>query len=305
MDRIAAMAMFVRVVESGSFSAVARELDTTQPNVSKLIRALEARLGGRLLARSTRRLSLTDEGRRYYEDCRRILEAVDAAEHSFQTGRERVAGPLRVAAPVSFGRRRIAARLGDFLARHPQVAVELLLSDDNTDLVAEGIDVALRLGPLADSGLIARALGHAPRITVAAPGYLAHRGEPRTPAELLGHECLVFTPTPTVNAWVYLHDGERIVVNVSGRLRTNSSEAIRELALAGLGIARAPRWLFADELASGRIVPILSGYAPEPVAIHAVSPANRRQSARVRAFIDYLAGIWAADADSGITPPGA
>ena len=160
MDRIAAMAMFVRVVESGSFSAVARELDTTQPNVSKLIRALEARLGGRLLARSTRRLSLTDEGRRYYEDCRRILEAVDAAEHSFQTGRERVAGPLRVAAPVSFGRRRIAARLGDFLARHPQVAVELLLSDDNTDLVAEGIDVALRLGPLADSGLIARALGH-------------------------------------------------------------------------------------------------------------------------------------------------
>lgn len=304
MDRLVAMAMFVRVVESGSFSAVARELDTTQPNVSKQVRALEARLGSRLIARSTRQLSLTDEGRRYYEDCRRILDAVDAAEHSFLTGREVVAGPLRIAAPVSFGRRRIAARLGNFLDRFPQVSVELLLSDDNKDLVADNIDVALRLGPLADSGLIARALGQARRITAATPGYLARRGEPRTPTELAGHDCLVFTPTPTVNLWHYRHGGERLSVSVGGRVRTNSSEAIRELALAGLGIARAPRWLFCDELADGRIVPILRDYEPEPIPIHAVSPANRRQSARVHAFIDYLASIWAADPQAGITAPG-
>lgn len=145
MDKLNAMTIFVRVVERGSFSAVARELHTTQPTISKVLRALESQLGGKLIARSTRKLSLTDEGQRYYNECRNILAAVDAAEHSFQSGRETVAGPLRIGSSVSFGRLQIASRLAEFLQRYPQVQVDLQLSDQNLDLVSEGLDVSLRM----------------------------------------------------------------------------------------------------------------------------------------------------------------
>ncbi|WP_271408519.1 LysR family transcriptional regulator [Pseudomonas sp. Q1-7] len=290
MDKLGAMAVFVRVVESGSFSAVARELGSSQPTISKQVQALEAALGGRLIARSTRRLALTDEGQRYFEHCRQILAAVDSAELSFQTGREQVAGTLRVASSVSFGRTCIAPFLGEFLGRYPQVNLELQLSDRNEDLVSEGIDVSLRIGELPASGMIARNLGQMRRLVLAAPTYLDAHGTPRTPEDLARHNCLVFTRLPDAGTWTFSHDGREQSVRVGGNARSNSSEAIREMVLSGLGVSLSPDWLFSADLAAGRVVPLLRGFTPRPLPIHALSPANRRQSARVRAFVEFLAG---------------
>ncbi|WP_028626460.1 LysR family transcriptional regulator [Metapseudomonas resinovorans] len=289
MDKLNAMAVFVRVVESGSFSAVARELGTSQPTISKQVQALETSLGGRLIARSTRQLSLTDEGQRYFEQCRQILSAVDNAELSFQTGREQVAGPLRVASSVSFGRTCIAPVLGEFLACYPQVSLDLQLSDRNEDLVSEGIDVSLRIGELPASGMIARRLGHMRRLVLAAPAYLAGRGTPQSPEALREHNCLVFNLLPDAGIWTFIRDGHTQSVRVSGNARSNSSEAIREMVLSGLGISLSPDWLFMADLAAGRVVALLQDFTPSTLPIHALSPANRRQSARVRTFVDFIA----------------
>ncbi|MDY7559577.1 LysR family transcriptional regulator [Pseudomonas sp. 10B1] len=291
MDKLNAMSVFVRVVERRSFTAVAKELQTTQPTISKLIRALEVALGGKLIARSTRQLSLTDEGQRYYEHCSRILAAIDAAEHSFQTGRETVAGLLRVGSSVSFGRTQIASRLGDFLQRYPELQIDLQLSDQNQDLVAEGLDVTFRMGDLSDSGLIARQVGTTHRITVATPDYLARNGTPQTPQALSQHNCLLFNLLVTQNQWRYKKGQQSHSVRIKGNAQSNSSEAIREMVLAGLGISLSPTWLFRDDLLAGRVVVILQDYTPEPLPIYALSPANRRQSARVRALVDYMAQV--------------
>ncbi|MDH4580577.1 LysR family transcriptional regulator [Pseudomonas sp. BN415] len=289
MDKLNAMAVFVRVVESGSFSAVARELGTSQPTISKQVQALETSLGGRLIARSTRQLSLTDEGQRYFEQCRQILSAVDNAELSFQTGREQVAGPLRVASSVSFGRTCIAPVLREFLTCYPQVSLDLQLSDRNEDLVSEGIDVSLRIGELPASGMIARRLGHMRRLVLAAPAYLAARGTPQSPEALREHNCLVFNLLPDAGTWTFIRDGHTQSVRVSGNARSNSSEAIREMVLSGLGISLSPDWLFMADLAAGRVIALLQDFTPSTLPIHALSPVNRRQSARVRAFVDFIA----------------
>ena len=288
VDKLNAMAIFVRVVERGSFSAVAREMQTSQPTISKVLRALETELGGKLIARSTRQLSLTDEGQRYYSECRQILAAVDAAEHSFQSGRETVAGHLRIGSSVSFGRLQIAPRLPDFLKRYPHINIDLQLSDQNQDLVREGLDVTFRIGELSDSGLIARHIGTTHRVTVAAPGYLEQHGQPRTPEELSGHNCLQFNLLNSQNLWVYEKDARRHEVRIKGNAQSNNSEAIREMVLGGLGIALSPVWLFSEDLKAGRVTAILQDYTAQSLPIHAVSPANRRQSARVKAFVDYM-----------------
>jgi DNA-binding transcriptional LysR family regulator len=288
VDKLNAMAIFVRVVERGSFSAVARELQTSQPTISKVLRALETELGGKLIARSTRKLSLTDEGQRYYAECRQILAAVDAAEHSFQSGRESIAGPLRIGSSVSFGRLQIAPRLPEFLMRHPEVQVDLQLSDQNQDLVSEGLDVTFRIGALNDSGLIARHVGTTYRITVAAPDYLARHGQPQTPQELSGHNCLLFNLLSSQNLWIYNKGARRHEVRIKGNAQSNNSEAIREMVLGGLGISLSPVWLFSEDLKAGRVLPILQDYTAKSLPIYAVSPANRRQSARVKAFVDYM-----------------
>jgi DNA-binding transcriptional LysR family regulator len=288
MDKLNAMSVFVRVVERGSFSAVAREMHTSQPTISKMLQALERELGGKLIARSTRKLSLTDEGQRYYEQCRHILAAVDAAEHNFQSGRETIAGPLRIGSSVSFGRLQIAPRLPAFLRRYPGIQVDLQLSDQNQDLVSEGLDVTLRIGALNDSGLIARHIGTTHRMTVAAPHYLAQHGEPRTPEDLRGHNCLQFNLLTSQNVWVYNHGAHRHEVRIKGNAQSNNSEAIRELVLGGLGVALSPVWLFSEDLKAGRVTALLRDYTAQPLPINAVSPANRRQSARVKAFVDYM-----------------
>jgi len=291
VDKLNAMAIFVRVVERGSFSAVARELQTSQPTISKVLQALESQLGGKLIARSTRKLSLTDEGQRYYNECRMILAAVDAAEHSFQSGRERVAGALKIGSSVSFGRLQIAPRLPDFLKHYPDVQIDLQLSDQNQnqDLVSEGMDVTFRIGTLNDSGLIARLVGTTHRVTVASPDYLRQNGQPQTPEELGRHNCLMFNLLSSQNLWAYTKDAERHEVRIKGNAQSNNSEAIRELVLGGLGIALSPVWLFSEDLKAGRVVAILQDYNTLSLPIHAVSPANRRQSARVKAFVDFMA----------------
>ncbi|MHC8287925.1 LysR family transcriptional regulator [Pseudomonas sp. XS1P51] len=288
VDKLNAMAIFVRVVERGSFSAVAREMQTSQPTISKVLRALESELGGKLIARSTRQLSLTDEGQRYYNECLQILAAVDAAEHSFQSGRETVAGNLRIGSSVSFGRLQIAARLPAFLKRYPQINIDLQLSDQNQDLVSEGLDVTFRIGELNDSGLIARHIGTTHRVTVATPDYLREHGQPQTPEELNGHNCLQFNLLNSQNLWIYEKDARHHEVRIKGNAQSNNSEAIREMVLGGLGIALSPVWLFSEDLKAGRVKAILLDYTAQSLPIHAVSPANRRQSARVKAFVDYM-----------------
>lgn len=289
MDKLNAMAIFVRVIERGSFSAVARELQTTQPTISKVLGALESELGGKLISRSTRQLSLTDEGQRYYNHCRQILAAVDAAEHSFQSGKESVAGPLRIGSSVSFGRLHIASRLAGFLEQYPQVQVDLQLNDHPQDLVAEGLDVTLRIGELRDSGLIARPIGTTHRVTIASPAYLARHPLPQTPHDLAAHNCLLFSLLSSQNQWIYEKDGARHSVRIKGNAQSNNSEAVREMVLAGLGIALSPLWLFYDDLKAGRVLALLTDYTPLALPIHAVLAPNRRQSARVKAFVDYMA----------------
>ncbi|AOE78648.1 LysR family transcriptional regulator [Pseudomonas lurida] len=293
MDKLNAMAIFVRVIERGSFSAVARELQTTQPTISKILRALETELGGKLIARSTRQLSLTDEGQRYYRHCREILAAVDAAEHSFQTGKETIAGPLRVGSSVSFGRLQIAARLSDFLLQYPDVQVDLQLNDHLQDMVSEGLDVTLRIGELRDSGLIARRIGTTHRVTLASPAYLARHPAPKSLQDLSQHNCLLFNLLSSQNQWVYEKNGARHSVRIAGNAQSNNSEAVREMVLTGLGIALSPLWLFYDDLKAGRVVALLQDYTAQSLPIHAVAAPNRRQSARVKAFVDYMADALA------------
>lgn len=288
MDTFQAMSIFVRVVERGSFTAVARELQTTQPNISKSVQSLERRLGAPLLARSTRQLSLTDEGQRYYEECRRILAAVEFAESSFKSGRETVAGPLRVAAPVSFGRMCVAPLLREFLKRYPEVRIDLHLSDHNQDLHSEGLDVALRIGSLADSNLVARKLGDTQRITVAAPGYLQRAGEPATPESLTKHNCLAFNLLADPTLWRYRKNTRTHDVRIHGNAQSNNSEALREMVLSGLGISLSPDWLFAADIKAGKVQAVLGEYRAESLAVHALMPGNRRQSARAKAFIAYM-----------------
>ena len=298
MDTLEAMAVFVRVIERGSFSAVAREMGTSQPTISKQIAALEQRLGGRLFARSTRQLFLTDEGKRYYEHCLQILSAVDNAEHSFQSGQERVAGQIRIASSGSFARAQIAPRLRGFLELYPEVSVDLQLSDGVVDLVHEGIDVAIRIGELKDSSLVARLLGQTRRQLFAAPAYLDRYGVPTTLDGLTEHNCLVFNQLENSSNWRFEHRGKLHSVQVKGNVRSNNSEAIRQMVLDGLGISLSPSWLFREDLNAGRVRPILEMHSPSTMPIHAVSPPDRRQSARVRALVDYLRDAFATDADT-------
>ncbi|MCI0993523.1 LysR family transcriptional regulator [Pseudomonas corrugata] len=288
MDLFEAMQVFVRVVERGSFSAVARELNLGQPAVSKQISGLEKHLGGALFARSTRHLALTDQGQRFYAQSKEILANLDTARLSFASGQEQVAGPLRVAAPVSFGRLCIAPLLGDFLARHPQVRIDLRLSDQHEDVLKENIDVAIRIGGIKNEGLVALKLGESTRQVYASPAYLQRHGTPLEPSDLSRHNCLGFTLLEHYDAWQFDHHGEQHHVTIKGNVTSNSSEAIREMVLAGLGLSLSPQWLFAADVHQGTVTNVLAHYLPMALPIHALFSQDRRRSARTRAFVDFL-----------------
>lgn len=275
-------------MERGSFSAVARELNMGQPAVSKQVRALEQYLGGPLFARSTRQLALTDQGHRFYDHCQEILGHVETATRSFTSGQEQIAGPLRVAAPVSYGRLCIAPLIGTFLQRHPDVRIDLRLSDHNEDLLKENIDLAIRIGVVKSEGLVALPLGVSPRRVYAAPSYLALHGVPREPHELSGHNCIGFTLLEHYDRWHFTHIAQELDVGIQGNVTSNSSEAIREMVLSGLGISLSPQWLFTADVEQGRVRTLLDNCQTSALPVSAVLSRERRRSARTMAFIDFL-----------------
>jgi DNA-binding transcriptional LysR family regulator len=302
MDRLQAMQTFVRVVESGSFSAVAREANTTQSAVSKQVAALEKVLGARLLTRTTRSLALTEEGERYFEHVRRLVAEIAEAESTLIHGESKLTGWLRVAASVGFGRLKLMPLVESFLADHPGVKIDLKLNDGFVDLVEQGIDVAVRIGDLADSSLTARRVSTSRRLLLAHRKYIRGLGKriapPQHPLELARHNCIIYTELSSRNAWTFTAGagasdtmGTIHTVNVQGNLQTNSSEVIRHAVLSGMGIGYSPEWLFEEEIASGELQILLPDWPASPLPVHLVSPPGRRNAAKVRAFGDHVARL--------------
>jgi DNA-binding transcriptional LysR family regulator len=299
MDRLRLIETFVRVADSGSFSAVAREERTTQSAISKQVQALEAHLGARLLARSTRRHALTEAGQLFYERCVQMLDTLEEARLEVHRAEHEVSGLLRVAAPVAFGRLHIVPRLPAFYAGHPKMKVHLQLDDGFIDLVAAGADLAFRIGELKDSRLIARRIGTAHRALLASPAYLARHGEPKRLEDLTQHNCLVYTGMAVnPNEWsVTDRKGASHTVRVQGNFESNSSEAIRQAAAEGLGIVNAPQWVYGDEIRAGRVKPILTQYQPPPLPLNVVYQPLRRPSLKVKVFVDFFAEAFNQDPD--------
>lgn len=301
MDRLTAMTTFVRVVESGSFSAVARETRTTQSAVSKQVAALEQVLGVRLLSRTTRSLALTEEGERYFEHARRLVAEIAEVESGLRQGEQQLTGWLRVAASVGFGRLKLLPLVQTFLAAHPGVKVDLRLNDGFIDLVEQGIDVAVRIGELADSSLVARSIGTTKRVLIASRKYLQSLPKgleaPRLPEDLREHNCIVYTELAKQNAWTFTAGpgapaalGTAVTVRAQGNIQTNSSEVVRAAVLSGMGIGFSPTWLFEDQMVHGDLQVLLPDWPTPSLPVHLVSPGQRRPSAKVRAFADHLAG---------------
>lgn len=288
MDLLGLMQSFVRVVEAGSFTAVADERNTSQPTISRQIAALEEHLGTRLLTRTTRALTLTDDGRSFYESARYAIETIMAAEAAVGRRQGRATGVLRFASPVVFGRLYIVPRLPAFMARYPDVTVDIMMTDTFTDLVEQGIDLAIRIGEITDPGLIARRIGTVQRICVASPDYLKSRKAPRRPRDLSDHDCIVYTRLATGNRWWFESSEGPVAIDVSGRYRADNSEAVREGVLAGLGIAVIPAFAFADEINTGRVKVLLKKFEPKPLPMHVVYPSRRFVPLKVRAMIDHL-----------------
>ena len=291
MDRLQAMEMFVRVVETGSFSRAAQEFATTQPTVTKQVAALEARLKVRLLNRNTRGVSPTEAGALYYERCKALVRDAEDADSAVRTRQTQAQGLLRVGSSVAFGRRVLVPLALDFMRQHPQLRVDLSFEDRYTDLVAQGIDVAVRMGKLADSSLGARFLGANPWLMVASPAYLRKHGTPRKPAELGAHETLIYTSVQGSDVWrVVSPRGEASTVPITARLRSNNLSAVLAAARSHLGIAALPWYVASDSLASGAVVEVLKGYSLPEQEIHAVYPSPKLVPRKVQAFIAYLQG---------------
>jgi DNA-binding transcriptional LysR family regulator len=286
-DRLQQLALFVRTVESGNFSKAAREFGLSQPSVSRSIAALERRLGVKLLIRTTRQVSATDAGDALLGRARDALLAIDEAE-SAARGADRLAGLLRVALPPEYGVRRIVPLLPAFFARHPLLKVDLMMSDRYENLIAEGADVALRIGDLPDSSFVARKLESARRLFIAAPSYLARRGAPASLADLAGHDVIGGPADVGDETWIGRRNGRIERQLVSFRVRSRSATGVVACAVAGLGVATASIWMCAEALASGEAVEILTDYALDPVQAYVVFPAGHRPSQRARAFSDYL-----------------
>lgn len=301
MDKLDAMRVFVRVVETGSFSQAARDLNISQPTVSKQLAALEARLGTLLLTRNSRALTITPAGQDYYEATVRILEDLDSVEERVLQGQSAPSGLVRVTVSPAFGRMFIIPRLPDFRSRFPDVAIEMEVSGRPVDLIEEGIDVAIRIGRLADSALVARRLGDMRMITLASAGYLARHGTPQTLDELRNHQRISYVYQGDIIGWGFDVDNRPVTIDGGGAFRTNDAEHVRGAVLAGLGIAHHASWLFTDVLASGEVVRILNQHAPPPFPINAVTAGGRRMPSRVRQFIEFLAAICAEEPELRVT----
>lgn len=289
MERLSDLRLFVAVVDAGGFAAGGRRLNLSPATVSERIAALEASTGARLLVRTTRLLALTDEGRLLVETARGILAEIDDLGMRLRDGAERLSGHVRLSAPVDLGRNRIASIVDGFLADHPDVSVELILSDGFGDLIADGIDFAVRFGALDDSSLIAVRIGDNRRVACAAPDYLARKGLPADPYALRDHDCLVMRfGTRRDDRWRFRHDGREVTVAVSGARSANDGDLIRAWAIAGHGIAMKSIWDVADDLEAGRLIEVLSDHAIARGALQIVYPSGRPLPRRCRAIIDHV-----------------
>lgn len=295
MDLLAAFHAFSRVAESGSFSAVAREMGTTQPAISRQIAALEDHLGARLLHRSTRALALTEDGKDLLAHTARVLEAVEEAQAAVGRRRTSPAGLVRIGSSVGFGRLFIAPRIRALLERHPELSIDLALSDGIQDLIGEGLDLAVRIGEVDDTALIARRIGSTDRLVIASADYLDRHGEPTHPAELADHACLIFNRIASPLDWHFTGPGGPLTVHVSGRFQSNNGEAMREAVLAGMGIGFLPAWVFRGELVSGEARAILRDWQSPRTPINAVYPSRRYLAPRTRAVLDFLVDEFRVD----------
>jgi DNA-binding transcriptional LysR family regulator len=286
MDRLQAMIAFVRVVETGSFSQAARQLGVGQPAMSKTIAQLEDRLQVRLLVRSTHGLTATDAGLRFYERARSAIHEADEAELDAKGAGAGLSGRLRVCAATTFARLMVIPRLPDFMARHPELEIDVILDDRVIDLVSEGIDIALRMGELADSSAVARRIAAGRRSVIATPAYLDRNGVPKAPADLPAHRAIVYTQLG--NSWTFRKDGATASTVVTGRVRFSAAEGIRAAVLADMGLAVASDWMFAPELARGAVVRVLEDWELPAVDLWAVFPTGRLASAKARAFADFV-----------------
>jgi DNA-binding transcriptional LysR family regulator len=294
MDRFDEINAFAAVADARSFTQGARRLGVSSAQVSKLVAKLENRLGARLLNRTTRDVSLTDTGRAYLERARVLLEDFDALETSVrdETGPK---GLLRISAPMSFGASQLTPALLDFASAYPEVSLDVSSTDRMINLVEEGFDVAVRIGQLSDSSLIARKLAAVRMVTCASPDYLQAAGAPRTPQDLAGHEAIIDTNAADPLVWRFSNDNHRHDVRVHGRLRFAGADACVAAARRSLGVTRSPAFAAAEDLRAGRLVPLLCAFEPEQIYVHAVYPHGRHLAAKVRAFVDFLAKRYAGE----------
>ncbi len=294
MDRLTSMAVFVKAADSGSFAATAAALGLSSQMVGKHVRSLEERVGVRLLNRTTRRQSLTEVGRAFYERCKLVLAEAESADALAAELRAVPRGRLRVNAPVNFGTHRLVPMLVRYLRQHPEVSVDLTLSDRIVDLVDEGYEAVIRISPLADSTLIARSLAPYRLIACASPSYLAERGTPMAPEDLARHECLGFAywARPPADEWQFTGAEGVHAVRVGSRLAINNGQALRAAALEGFGIILLSQELLEDDLASGRLVRILPGYEPPSRPMHILFAPDRRPTPKLRSFIDFVVATF-------------
>jgi len=283
------MRVFVRVAELGSFSAVAQQQSVARSVVTRQVAALEAHLGTKLIARSTRRLALTSAGADYMEKCRVILNLVDAAESGAAAERHVPRGPIRMSAPLSFGKRYLSAHVLEFASRFPEVSLDMDYVDRRSNLIEEGIDLAIRITPRLEPGDVARRISSSRMVVAASPGYLRIHGEPRHPKELIHHECLAYTATANPHNWEFVIEGRPQRFPVRTRLQANNGDALIEAAIAGFGLTYAPEFMAADALADGRLRQTLTQFPVAELGIYVVLPSNRHVPHRVRVLMDFLA----------------
>jgi DNA-binding transcriptional LysR family regulator len=302
-DTLSLFQTFVRVAEAGSFTAVATERNASQPTISRQVAALEDHLGCLLFHRTTRSLTLTDDGRTFFDHARRTIEAATEAESTVGRRRGKPSGTLRIAASVVLGRLHLIPRLARFMARYPDIQIDLLLSDGFSDLVEEGIDLSIRVGAVTDPGLIARRIGLTRRAVVATPGYLARKGVPETPDDLQNHDCIVYSRLVTGENWSFAGRDGPITMPITGRFHVNNTEGVRAAILEGLGIGYVPVWHFVDsEIESGRLILLLRDFEPPPQPISAVYSSRRFLPLKVRAAIEFFASEF--ESEPSLRPGG-
>jgi DNA-binding transcriptional LysR family regulator len=291
MSRLREMETFVRVVETGSFSAAARDLKLRQPAISKTIAGLEDRLGVRLLVRSTRQLSPTEAGVAFYERALRVITEANEAEAAAQGLGASLEGRLRVSAPVTFARLHVVPQLGAFLNAHPKLRLDLVMDDHLVDLVAHNIDVALRFGVLTDSAFTARKLTESERFVVASPAYLTRRGRPGSPSDLIQHDGITYSQYTGGEEWLFRRGTSEVSVNIQTRLTLSAAEGVRAAVIAGQGFAIGSRWMFAPELESGEVVRLLEQWELPPLELWAIYPSGRLTTTKGRAFVEWFEEI--------------